>query len=238
MLTDTVGTDNMPGLTVPPTGEWEARSMSVGRSKRVALPVVGQPATERADAARNRRTLLAAARTIVATSGVDGLTLDRLAGFAGVGVGTVYRRFGDRAGVAYALLDEEERRFQQGFVCGPPPLGPGAPPTARIRAFLHAYLDRLDVHADLHALAEAQSPTARYHNGAYLTHRMHLTGLLTRICPEGEATYLAEVLLGMLDAGLYLHQRRHLGMSCDQIKAGVDQLLERLRIIGPALSDD
>lgn len=211
--------------------------MSDRRSKRM-LPVAGQPPTERADAARNRRTLLAAARTIVATSGVDGLTLDRLAALAGVGVGTVYRRFGDRAGVAYALLDEEERRFQEGFLHGPPPLGPGAPPAARIRAFLHAYLDRLDVQADVHALAEAQSPTARYHNGAYRTHRTHLTGLLAQVCPQVASAYLADVLLGTLAAGLYLHQRRHLRMSCGQIKAGVDQLLEQLRIIGPAQAGD
>lgn len=202
-------------------------------AKPRALPIIGQSMTERADAARNRRTLLAAARTIVATSGVEELTLDRLATLAGVGVGTVYRRFGDRAGVAYALLDDEERRFQEGFLSGPPPLGPGGPPAARIRAFLHAYLDRLEVHAELHALAEVQSPTARFRSGAYLTHRMHLVALLTRVCPEADTVYLADVLLGLLDAGLYLHQRLHLRMSPDQIKAGVDRLLERLQLTTP-----
>ena len=53
----------------------------------------------------------------------------------GVGKGTLFRRFGDRAGLARALLDESERRLQDGFLHGPPPLGPGAPPRARLKAF-------------------------------------------------------------------------------------------------------
>ncbi len=77
---------------------------------RTLLPLVGQPPPERADAARNRRALLAAARRILNDSGVDALSMDQVAA-ACVGVGTVYRRFGGRAGLAYALLDETERQF-------------------------------------------------------------------------------------------------------------------------------
>ena len=49
-----------------------------------------------------------------------------VAAAAGVGVGTLYRRFGDRSGLAYALIDERERAFQSAFIEGPSPLGPGA----------------------------------------------------------------------------------------------------------------
>ncbi|MCA1671629.1 MAG: TetR family transcriptional regulator, partial [Actinobacteria bacterium] len=141
---------------------------------------------------------------------------------------TVYRRFGDRAGLAYALLDEEERRFQEAFLSGPPPLGPGASAAARIRAFMHAYADRLDAQVDLHALAEVQSPTARYRKGAYQTHRTHLIALLTTRCPPAEAAYLADALLGALGAGLFIHQRREQGLPLDQLKRGIDQLVSRL----------
>ncbi len=206
--------------------------MSGTPPRRPVLPLVGQPSPERADAARNRRALLAAARTILATEGVQALTLDRLAAQAGVGVGTVYRRFGDRAGLAYALLDEEERRFQEAFLSGPPPLGRGAPPPARVRAFMHGYLDRLEVEADLHAMGEGKSPSTRYGSGAYQTHRAHLIALLTPLCSEAEAPYLADVLLGMVGAGLFIHQRRERQMSLDQVKRGVDLLLDRLGLSG------
>lgn len=197
-------------------------------SGRVMLPVLGQPTVERSDAARNRHALLAVAQTIVASGGVAALSMDGLAAQAGVGVGTVYRRFKDRAGLAYALLDHGERRFQEGFLFGPPPLGPGAPPIARIRAFLHAYIDRLETQAELHLFAECHAPKARFHSGAYQTHRAHLVLLLTLARPNIHANYLADALLAVVGAGLFLHQRRELRLSTTQMKAGLDQLLNCL----------
>lgn len=190
--------------------------------------MAGQPPPERADAARNRRALLAAAHTIITKCGIDALSMDRVAAEAGVGVGTVYRRFGDRAGLAYALLDEEERQFQEAFLFGPPPLGPGAPPAARIRAFLRTYVDRLEGEADLHAIAETRSPTARHGSGAYRTARAHLTALLTQVVGDADATYLADALLAATGAGLFIYQRRELGYSADRITAGLDHVVARV----------
>lgn len=205
--------------------------------RRATLPVVGQPPSERADAARNRRALLAAAHAIMVQSGVDALSMDRVAAEAGVGIGTVYRRFRDRGGLAYALLDEEERRFQEAFLAGPPPLGPGAPPAARIRAFLHCYLDRLESEADLHALAETRSPTFRYGVGAYRTAHTHLTVLLTQAGAGVDVAYLADALLAVIGAGLFLHQRRELGFGADRIKAGVDHVLSGVLPADPGMLD-
>jgi AcrR family transcriptional regulator len=193
---------------------------------RGLLPLVGQPPPERADAARNRRALLCAAQRILTESGVEGLSMDRVAADACVGVGTVYRRFGDRSGLAYALLDETEQQFQASFLFGPPPLGPGAPPVTRIRAFLHAYVDRMETEADLHAIAELREPTGRHRSGAYRTARVHLLGLLTSAGVTGDLDYLADALLSTLAAGVLLHQRRELHFSADRIKAGLDRLLD------------
>ena len=87
---------------------------------------LGPVPPERADAARNRRHLLATAREMLAEQGADRLTMDALAERAGLGKGTVFRRFGTRAGIFQALLDDDERDFQQQVLSGPPPLGPGA----------------------------------------------------------------------------------------------------------------
>jgi AcrR family transcriptional regulator len=85
------------------------------------------PFPERRDAARNRERLLEAARELVEECGADGLTMDRLAERARVGKGTVFRRFGSRAGLMMTLLSDAEAEFQGRFMFGPPPLGPGAP---------------------------------------------------------------------------------------------------------------
>ncbi len=151
--------------------------------------------------------------------------MDEVAAAAGVGVGTVYRRFTDRAGLAQALLDAQERRFQAAFLHGSPPLGPGAPSGERIRAFLHAYVDRLVDEAPLLAVAESHPPAARFASGAYGLHRRHLAGLIGQARPDADADYVAEALLAPLAAVMFLHQHRDRGMRVERIKAGLDDLL-------------
>jgi AcrR family transcriptional regulator len=96
---------------------------------------LGKPRAERADARRNRLRLLEVAREMIVEHGVGNVTMDALAERAGLGKGTVFRRFGTRAGIFKALLDEEEYRFQERVLAGPPPLGPGAEPAERLIAY-------------------------------------------------------------------------------------------------------
>lgn len=194
----------------------------------VALPLLDQAPTERADAARNRLRILDAANRIVADRGAETLSLDEVARAAGVGVGTVYRRFGDRAGLLYALIDERERQFQVAFMEGPPPLGPGAPAADRLRAFLHALLDRIEEQRELLVGIEANVPVGWFNQGPHLVRQVHVVGLLTQIRPAGDPHYLTDVLLAALSPSLIQHQREVRGLSADQIKAGLDTLLECL----------
>jgi len=57
----------------------------------------------RADAERNRQRLLAAAKELFATRGLD-VTLDEVARHAGVGTGTAYRRFPNKDALIDALM--------------------------------------------------------------------------------------------------------------------------------------
>jgi polyketide synthase 12 len=139
----------------------------------MSQPVIwGPPRAERADAARNRRLLLAAAREMLATHGADNLTMDALADRAGVGKGTVFRRFRSRAGIFHALLDDDERAFQEQVLSGPPPLGPGAAPLERLIAYGRARTGFLIVHREIARAAldgretvpaGSQSPMSREH---------------------------------------------------------------------------
>ena len=137
-------------------------------------PVVtwGTPPAERADAARNRQRLLATAREMIAELGVDAMTMDALAERSGLGKGTVFRRFGTRAGIFQALLDDGERALQEQVLSGPPPLGPGAGPLERLIAYGRARVGFLIEHRDIARSAvdgrqpiraEAQSPLSQAH---------------------------------------------------------------------------
>ena len=119
--------------------------------EQVTWPVLasGAPPAERADAARNRVHLLATAREMLAEQGADTLTMDALAERAGLGKGTVFRRFGTRAGIFQALLDDAERAFQKQVLSGPPPLGPGAGPLDRLVAYGRARIAFLIEHRDI-----------------------------------------------------------------------------------------
>ncbi|HWT22999.1 MAG TPA: helix-turn-helix domain-containing protein [Solirubrobacteraceae bacterium] len=64
----------------------------------------------RVDAERNRRRILAAAGELFAERGVD-VSMDDIATAAGVGVGTVYRRFPDRDALIEALFEEKLQRI-------------------------------------------------------------------------------------------------------------------------------
>jgi AcrR family transcriptional regulator len=86
--------------------------------------------------------LLATAREMLADQGAETLTMDGLAERADLGKGTVFRRFGTRAGIFQALLDDDERAFQAQVLSGPPPLGPGAPPLDRLVAYGRASTGR------------------------------------------------------------------------------------------------
>ena len=64
----------------------------------------------RKDAVQNRARIMAAAREVFARHGF-GATLDEVAAFAGVGVGTVYRHFPNKAAVINALFEESAERL-------------------------------------------------------------------------------------------------------------------------------
>ena len=161
------------------------------------------PPKERADAARNRVKVLEAAAELFARHGVESVSMDAIAAAAGVGKGTLFRRFGDKAGLAVALLDERERDLQDAILSGPPPLGPGHAdavvlPSERLHAFADAYLDYVLGHLPLVRMSETASPGARYRIGAYGFWHRHLTILLGQSVPDGDG--LAHALLAALSA--------------------------------------
>ena len=177
----------------------------------------GGDAQERADAARNRRKILEAARALFAERGVDHVSMDDVARAACVGKGTLYRRFGDRGSLALALLDERERALQEACIRGAPPLGPGAPATARLCAFGDAMLDHLEAHYELLREAE-QGPSFRA--GPFVFRYTHLYVLLREANPDCDAEYAAEALLSLLTPGVFRHMRESQGFDLARVKAG------------------
>jgi AcrR family transcriptional regulator len=183
------------------------------------LPAVEMP-TERADARRNRLRVLEAAQELLAAD-PRGTTMEDIARAAGVGKGTLYRRFKDRSAVAAALLDEHERRLQERLLRDPPPLGPGAPPAERLVAFYAAYADLLERAGHLSLAIETTEQRLR--TGAHRAWLLHVAGLLG---PGHDV--LAEQLLAPLAPDLYAFQREELRHTREQIAAALGDLAHRV----------
>ena len=189
------------------------------------LPLLGAPPAERSDAARNREALLTAAETLVGRCGVDGVTMDAVAAQAGVGKGTVYRRFVSREGLMAALLNHSETAWQAAVLSGPPPLGPGAEPLERLLAFGHSRMEINLKHGDL--IQAAGHAGARAYAAVSFT-AMHVRYLLAEVGVRGDVAYLATALLAPLESVILEQQTRTEHSSLERLRLGWDDLVRRV----------
>jgi AcrR family transcriptional regulator len=156
-----------------------------------------------------------------------------LAERAGVGKGTVYRRFRTRAGIFHALLDDNEREFQQQVLSGAPPLGPGASSLERLVAYGRA---RTRFLVDNNEIARAaldgrelvpvgvSTPMSREHIG-FLLAEMKLG--------VADLTVLATQLTAALDGPPLLYLSSELLAAdapriCERLGQGWQDLVERV----------
>jgi AcrR family transcriptional regulator len=194
-------------------------------SERSLLPILGQEVRERSDAARNREALLVAAQRLVDDCGVESVTMDAVAAEANVGKGTVFRRFGSRAGLMASLLDQFEADWQASVIGGSPPLGPGAPPRDRLFAFGRSRLEQ-NLRGAALIRAAANAPARNY--AVYSFAATHLRYLLDQLEVAGDIALLATDLLAPLEVVILEQQIEIEGMSVERIAHGWEELAERI----------
>ncbi len=176
---------------------------------------------ERADARRNRERILCAAARLIERDGIECVSMDDVAAEAGVGKGTLYRRFGDRSSLLRALVSEPEQAFQDSCIRGDAPLGPGATPEERLHAFGEGLLHFLDRHAIYLRAGELMGGGKRYGHPVFAFYHTHMSLLLRQALGDvPHLDYLVDALLGPLAAEPFLYQRDLRGLSLDEICAG------------------
>ncbi|MFE7312316.1 TetR/AcrR family transcriptional regulator [Streptomyces sp. NPDC057555] len=188
---------------------------------------------ERADAARNRRAILKATENLLAEHPPEQVSMERIAAAAGVGKGTVFHRFGSRAGLMRELMLERAHALRESVTDGPPPLGPGAPPRQRLLAFLDAVVDVVGRNKGLlAALGEAATVSrnvqedSRAHHSVYGFWHGHISALIAEERPDLDAELLAHILLGALQNGPIVHllgqgEAQRLAQSLRQLVTGM-----------------
>ena len=195
---------------------------------------------ERRDAAENRVRILQTAEKLFAQNGVANVNMADIAQAAGVGKGTLYRRFTNKAELCLALMDTQMIDFQNGMISRMQQMSANnVSKMAQLDQFIDALIYFTDAHAPLlcevqrAGLLQEQEP-----DGLELPHfwqYMTVNGLLKAAVANGEIPthldidYLADALLAPLKADIFYYQREVRGFSLERISAGLRLLLSGLR---------
>ncbi|MFJ4691795.1 TetR/AcrR family transcriptional regulator [Streptomyces sp. NPDC088766] len=192
------------------------------------------PERNRKDAIRNREAVLAAADALFARrESPEDVTMADVAAAAGVGKGTLFRAFGDRAGLLRALYEARLEPIREAVESGPPPLGPATPPQDRVCALLDAVLCfKLDNRRLALALEEGGggSPYRAEHYERW--HRL-LQAVLERIPGLTDSDFTAHALLAATRADLVEHLAEEEGVPRERLRAQLANYATRSLASGP-----
>ncbi len=183
--------------------------------ERLLQPV---PHPSRADAVKNRELLLAAARALFARQGVEAVSMSAIAEAAGVGKGTLYRNFDNKAELCNALLDHDMRALQERVLLRLRQQGDA-------RADLAWFVEEVARFVISNADLLMASPGLMLAHPAHLWWRQTVRGLLQRAGFDGDLDYFADAIYVLLDVRAINFQRRALNDDPERIVAGLRRLV-------------
>lgn len=192
---------------------------------------------ERRDAAANRALILETAEQLFSERGVANVNMAEIAQAAGVGKGTLYRRFANKGELCLTLLDSQLRAFQDEQLATFRQMREeGTPFLLQLTHFLKALARFTERHMPLlievqqHGQYVGNEILERPHSWQYIT----VHGLLREaarageIAAEADAPVIAEALLAPLGAFTYRFQRERLGFTPERIGGGLALLVQGL----------
>ncbi|MEU2832576.1 TetR/AcrR family transcriptional regulator [Streptomyces lavendulae] len=159
---------------------------------------------ERADALRNREAVLAAADALFASSSSPhGVSMDEIATAAGVGKGTLFRRFGDRAGLIGAVIASRLEPLKRDVMEARET--PGSAPRQRVLDLLDASLRFKIANRNLMSAAEEAGISSPYRADHYGWWHDMLRSELDGVPTVHDPDFTAHALLAALRADLVAH---------------------------------
>ncbi len=189
---------------------------------------------ERADAAANRALILHTAERLFRERGVENVCMAEIAEAAGVGKGTLYRRFANKGELCLALMDTQMNEFQNAMLTLFNGLSQqGVPFLEQLAIFLRSLVDFTEMHSPLlveverAGMVQGDIPLNLPHFWQYMT----VSALLRSAARGGELTpgldldYLGEALLAPLQVDYFRFQRYMRNYSTERISDGLRSLV-------------
>lgn len=193
---------------------------------------------ERSDVVRNRAAILHAAGVLFdEATDATAVTMDDVAAAAGVGKGTVFRRFGDQAGLLRSVFDARIAALVEKIESGPAPLGPSTPPRERIPAALVATVEFKVENRQLTRLLERveQRPAGNFFETPNYrwAHALLSKGLADIIDPA-DAPFSAHALLSLTRIDFIEHFLFDEGHTTAELQAHIlDHVARVIGLPGP-----
>jgi len=193
----------------------------------------------RRDAAENRALILRTAEKLFAEQGVAAVHMADIAQAAGVGKGTLYRRFANKGELCLAIMDTQMLEFQEAMLGRMRALTAAkVPKMEQLDQFLDALVHFIDAHIPL--LCEVQQlgllEDIPGQQRPHFWQHMTISGLLQGAIAAGElppgldVVYLSDAILATLKADLFRFQRQGRNFSLERISAGLRSLVAGLRL--------
>jgi AcrR family transcriptional regulator len=186
----------------------------------------------RRDAVENRERILGAARHLFAESGIEAVSMHRIAQAAGVGQATLYRHYTHKGEICRDLMSESVARAKEEFEAywqeseGWPALDRLDGVIARLVVLFEAKLPYL---AAIDDACSGEFRTTKFHLPVYRWIHDIIARLLDDAQAEGtipptDVSFTADAVLAALGPDLYQYQREERGLSQEQIVQGVRRL--------------
>lgn len=193
---------------------------------------------ERRDAAEHRQRILAAARHLFSELGVEAVSMHQIALAAGIGQGTLYRRYANKSDLCLDLMREQFERFgdEIAILLAQASTAPALERLERVLAAMVRFLEAQGSMSGHPAGAERQEgPCSEVDLSRHTSFQttpwyrwLHelLAGLLTEAVEHAELAaldipYTADAMLAALHPAVYRFQRQERGFSSERILQGL-----------------
>lgn len=186
---------------------------------------------ERADAAKNRQLILRTVRRLLGERAFEDIKMQDVAKAAGVGQGTLYRRFANKGELSEALFAEDMAVYRE-EVEAYLVRHVRAPALARLEWLVASKIRFIDTHLALFLASHESSGADRFEcfkKDHHLWMVERVGGLLREAQVRGETkltdvVFATDALLAAFSPPLLAYQRRELGFSVERVVGGVTEL--------------
>jgi AcrR family transcriptional regulator len=184
---------------------------------------------ERCDAAQNRQRILEVAKQLFAQERLGDTSMQEIAKAAGVGQGTLYRRFADKGELCEALFADDLEVFRERAEAYLRDHASTTAALSRLEWLLAQKIRFVDAHLPLFLASHEIAGSKRYDNykkAHHVWNQQQITRLLNEAQRNGEAdiadiAFTTEVILASFAPPLLAYQRLELGYSLERVISGV-----------------